>query len=259
MEISTLFNPRLGRSLKILGDGKLSALITGRVSDAVINANYSYTVGKLFHGLSSAARDYMTNIEIKNLKILGVLHLKAFSSLRFPKLTSLTFHNQPNWPGKADFILHALIMNTFAWNRVPQFLEMESLTNISYLEGCPGPWPTDTVRVCPFRPWLQACVNAAPNLQRLTLVDNFYPDLTSCGSTLKTLEYDGWQSKLIDCGDFTDSRVAKDETFDLNQLARMVAQVSESIETLGFGTSTYDVKKGSWNTRFVGYKVSYFK
>lgn len=73
---------------------------------------------------------------------------------------------------------------------------------------------------------------ATPNLLRLKLIDNFYPNLASCEKTLKCLEYDGWPRKLV-LNDFDQllnpsltsfhAGINDDETFDLDQFGRTLA------------------------------------
>lgn len=239
-DVSPLFHPKLGQSIKVLGDGVLSAHKTGTEGvDDVKNANYSSSIMKLFVQLVSKSHHYTATIDLKNLKTGGIASLiEAFSSIDFPKLVSISLHNDED---KSSGVF-AVLQNI---GGLPPFPEMKSLTSIKYAISLANPQPKE--KIGPFRSWLEACIMAAPSLQRLSIFDNFYPDLSPCGKSLKSLEYDGWPKKSI-WRRFTDgkpgfyqSKESNDEAFDLNELARMVVQVSETIETLRFGISISEI------------------
>lgn len=225
-EISPLLNLKLGRTIEILGDGKPWLHRIKRDQDEPKNANYSSKVSNLFFQLTSRFHNTTTNIELKNIKIGGATPLiEAFSSFQFPKLVSISLHNDQDIWFRADIEEHAVFWGNPA---LPLFPEMSSLATISYAIG---------LEVFPYRPWLQACINSTPNLQRLTIIDNFHPNLASCGKTLKSLEYDGWPRKQTSNRRFP----VIDEAFNLDGVVRMVAQVSDSIETLRLGFSIPDI------------------
>lgn len=270
-EISLFFNPKLGRHIEVLGDGNVLSRTRGSRTSALqvsnpnaargdlsldspdlvaipiqlmarimeaLNSNYSKIMMNLFLELVPMVEDTATIVDLKNIKPTGVAPLMtAFSSFDLQKLASVSLHNSEGWPVEMEPELENL----------PPFPERASLTTLKYLDGPPIPWAKDRGRVFPFRAWLQACINSAPNLKTLQILDNFYPDLSRCRSSLKSLEYDGWPRKLLpsEVPRVSDMHVeghtiggdTEDETFDLDRLVEMVGQVAGSIEILRLGST----------------------